>query len=49
MILFLLGFSFCLNILFGFIIYNKFIPIFKCKGININKKNDIDYNFWGDI
>lgn len=58
MILFLFGVSLCLNIvliLIGIRIYNEFVPIFKSKGINIDKKinninlDSIDFDsFWGD-
>ena len=58
MILFLFGFSLCINIILiilFIIFYNNFIPVFKSKGINIDKKkNNIDLDnidfksFWGD-
>lgn len=48
MILFLLGFSLCLNIiliLIGLKLYKKFIPVFRSTGIDINS---ID-SFWSDL
>lgn len=50
MILFLFGFSLCLNfilIFIGFKLYNKFVPVFKSNGINIDYLDSIS-GFWGD-